>query len=137
VVHVSRMQNHDPLLALWGFDWKMPITRSLCIETHDGQVLFVETESKRVVEGIPQIAIISVKDKARMDEQAGIETIGDALEPELNRYTFNHFIRTYKMPNRGLSFPASHEWLDPHVTRPVIAEMLEVLADHRRRSNNN
>lgn len=135
--YLSRAPNHDPLLALWGFDWKMPITRSLCIKTHDGQMLLVETEAKRLLEGTPQIAIISLKDNTRMDELAGIETIGDASEPELNRYTFNHFIHTRKMPSRGLSFLASHEWLNPHATRPVIAEMLEVLTDHRRRSDKN
>jgi hypothetical protein len=130
--YMAKFDRHDPLLALWGFDWQMPITRSLCIKTDDGQVQILETESKRFLEGTAQICVIlPAKSDADMEERAEIETIGESAEPELNQFVFHHFISESKMRSRNLHFETSHEWLDPRVVRPVISEMLEVLAERR------
>lgn len=130
--YMSNAPARDPLLALWGFDWRMPITRALYIKTPDGQVQFIETDSRRVLEGTAQIAVISVKKDADLDERAEIETVGDGPEMELNKYVFHHFIRRSKMRTRCLSFASSQEWVDAHVTRPVVANMLEALAERRK-----
>jgi hypothetical protein len=129
---LAKADRHDPVLALWGFDWQMPITRSLYIKTPDGQVQIVETESKRVLEGTAQIAVILVKSDPALDERAEVETVGDEREPEFKKIIFHHFIRTPKMRARDLHFVASQEWLDPQVTRPVVSEMLDVLAERRK-----
>ncbi len=130
--YMAKFDRHDPLLALWGFDWQMPVTRSLCIKTDDGQVQILETESKRVLEGTAQICVIlPAKSDADMEERAEIETIGESAEPELNQFIFHHFISESKMQARKLHFETSREWLDPRVVRPVVSEMLEVLAERR------
>lgn len=123
---------HDPLLALWGFDWQMPLTRSLRVKTPDGQVQIIETESKRFLQGTAQIAVILLRSDADMDEQVEIQTVGDELDPELNKYVFHHFIRAPKMRMRNLEFSTSQEWQDPYVVRPVVSEMLAVLSERRR-----
>lgn len=128
-----KTDRRDPLLALWGFDWQMPITRSLRINTPDGRVQIIETESKRILEGTAQIAVITVKSDAGVEERAEIEIVGDAPEEELKEYIFHHFIHEPKMHVRDLHFATSQEWIDPKVVRPVVSEMLDVLAERRKR----
>lgn len=129
---MAKSPRRDPLLALWGFDWQMPITRSVLMKTADDVPKIIDTDSKRVLNGTPQISLILVKSGDELEERAEIETVGDEPELELNSFVFHHFIHTSKMPARRLSFVASPEWLDPRLTRPVVSDMLRALALRRK-----
>jgi hypothetical protein len=133
---LSNTDRNDPLIALWGFDWKLPINRTLSVTTADGQVQFIETESKRLLEGVPQISVILVKSDPDLEERAEIETVGDEPEHELRRFVFHHFIRENKMPARHLQFAPDSDWTDARRIRPVMFKMLAVLSERRIEESN-
>jgi hypothetical protein len=133
---MSNTDRNDPLIALWGFDWKMPINRTLSVSTADGQVQIIETEAKRILEGTAQISVILVKTEPDLEERAEIETVGDDPEHELRRFVFHHFIRETRMPARHLQFASDSDWNDAKRIRRVMSEMLATLEMQRKNKPN-
>lgn len=75
--------------------------------------------------------MILVKSDPDFEERAEIETVGDAPDHELQRFVFHHFIRENKMSARQLQFAPDRDWNDAGSIRPVLLEMLAVLAQQR------